>query len=157
MNLKECAAEIKRQDTKRVADKYFSPARKIGYACPECGNGTGKDGTGATIYFNRYHYRHELKCQRCGKNFNNLEIIAHGEKLNLDDKKDLVAAVKIGCEIYGLNLDNNYSITAQNSHEQKEEIAQNSEENLPKIDDEGKESEMIHADIQAAFRQTLHA
>ena len=143
MNLTECASEIKRQDTKIVADKYFKPARKRGYNCDDCGNGTGSNGTGMEIYYNTHNKRHELKCQKCGKNYNNLEIIAHGENLNLDDKKDLVSAVKIGCEIYGLTLDDYHSTVAQKQQ------SQNNADNLPIIDND-KELEMIHADIKTA-------
>ena len=137
-NLKELAEEIKRQDTKVVADKYFSPARKSGYIC-ECDNGTGDDGTGAEIYFNSHHNRYELKCQKCGRNLNNLEIIAYGENLNLNDKKDFAEAVKIGCELYGLNFTTKY-ISEPKKHT----------ENLPTIGVNDAELKLIHDDIEFA-------
>ena len=116
VNLKECAAEIKRQNIGTVADKYLTPARKSGYICPNCNNGTGDSGTGATIYPNSQNNRDELKCFVCGENWNCLTLIATCEHLNLADKKDLNAAVKIGCDIFGLSLDKNYSTSAQKTH-----------------------------------------
>src|SRR5699024_5892311 len=39
---------IKREIRARYTE-YLQPARKTGYICPKCGNGTGQDGDGMTI------------------------------------------------------------------------------------------------------------
>ena len=96
------AAEIKRQDISVIADKYLSHSGKSGYNCPICGNGTGKDGTGATIYHNTHNNRDELKCHVCGKNWNGLELIAQCEHLNLNNEKELSDTLKIGCDLFNL-------------------------------------------------------
>ena len=130
MNLKECADEIKRRDIRTVADKYLTHARKSGYICPDCNNGTGESGTGAEVYHN-HHNREEIKCHVCGKNWNTLELIAQCENLNLDDKKEFVKAVKIGCELFGLSLDENYNTIAPKSHYKDNQSARKIEETPP--------------------------
>ena len=41
---------------------FLSKAKKGGYICPECGNGSGADGTGITKKGSSTHY----KCFKCG-------------------------------------------------------------------------------------------
>lgn len=43
------------------------------YVCPECGNGTGSDGTGISFTGDGLH----LKCFKCGKSFDVLDIAGH--------------------------------------------------------------------------------
>ena len=113
----DLAAEIKANDIRIIANKYLTRSHKSGYNCPNehCNNGTGDSGTGAVIYFNAHHNRAELKCHVCGKNWNCLQLIAQCEHLNLDDKKDFVQAVKIGCNLFGLNFDNKISDVVKSS------------------------------------------
>ena len=102
-NLKEIAAEVKRQDIKIVADRYLTKSHKTGYDCLNCHNGTGKDGTGAAIYWNQHNNRYELHCPVCGRNWNTLELIETCE--HLDINKDFAEVVKRGCEIFGLSFE----------------------------------------------------
>ena len=104
-NLKEIAAEVKRQDIRIVADRYLTKSSKSGYDCPSntCSNGTGKDGTGAAIYWNQHNNRYELHCPVCGRNWNTLELIETCE--HLDINKDFAEVVKRGCEIFGLSFE----------------------------------------------------
>jgi len=47
-------------------------ARKTGFVCPKCGNGTGENGTGINLIPNTNRF----KCHRCGGNFSPFDLIA---------------------------------------------------------------------------------
>ena len=51
-----------REEVLRQQPTFLQKAKKNGYICPRCKNGTGKDGTGITLYKNTNHY----KCFTCG-------------------------------------------------------------------------------------------
>ena len=58
-----------------VANKLkIDDGRKNGFVCPDCGNGTGKDGTGIKPSFWSGHW--EWHCQSCHKSWDNVELIA---------------------------------------------------------------------------------
>lgn len=76
--------------------EYLQKAKKKGYICPVCGNGTGKDGDGIVLQPDGTHY----KCFKCGLAGDNLDLI--GANYNL---QNFIERVKKGCEIYGLQLD----------------------------------------------------
>ena len=65
-------------------------ARHNGYICPECGNGSGEDGTGIDIVYKNNHYC--TKCMKCGKSFDNIHFLAHHFKLDTkgEDYKELL-------------------------------------------------------------------
>lgn len=50
----------------------LEPAKKTGYICPKCGNGTGDSGTGLNVIPNT----NKLKCHVCGTAFSAFDIIA---------------------------------------------------------------------------------
>lgn len=53
---------------------------RIGYICPLCGNGAGKDGTGISPLVDTSHVG--WHCHKCGESFNNMEILARHYGLN---------------------------------------------------------------------------
>lgn len=63
------------------------------YVCPECGNGTGKDGTGISFTGDGLH----LKCFVCGKSFDVLDLAAHITGLG-DGKETFVPRFLSVCE-----------------------------------------------------------
>ena len=76
--------------------EYLKSAKR-GFVCPECGNGSGDDGTGAIIKDNK------LMCGKCLHSFNNIDIIAH--HLGLSTRgRDFVEVVKFGCQFLGIDF-----------------------------------------------------
>ena len=62
------------------AHGVIQKARSSGYICPECGNGSGKDGTGIKPFVTNSHVG--WKCHRCNKKFNNMDFLARHYGLN---------------------------------------------------------------------------
>lgn len=62
----------------------IEPARKSGYVCPYCGNGTGDDGTG--IDMKEFADGYGGTCFKCQTGFDNVDLVA--KKFNLDRKND---------------------------------------------------------------------
>lgn len=48
MNLDQ-EKELERELLKKAPDRFLSPAKKSGFICPKCGNGSGTDGTGIEV------------------------------------------------------------------------------------------------------------
>lgn len=81
-----------------LEQKYLMPAKRSGYVCPICDNGTGKDGTGI-ISKDGIHYT----CFKgCFSNADIIDIVAIAE--NIPEEKK----IKELCERYGITADNNY-------------------------------------------------
>lgn len=58
-----------------VAQKlHIDLGRKNGFVCPECGNGSGKDGTG--VKPRRWSGHWEWHCHGCEKSWDNIELLA---------------------------------------------------------------------------------
>ena len=81
---------------------YLQTAKKTGYVCPVCGNGSGKDGTGITKdpNSNRTHPHYKCFNGACGLYADNLELIQAYYGL-----QDFNEAVQKGCDLYGLTID----------------------------------------------------
>lgn len=87
--------------TKIFEGKGKSTDDKCGIICPECGNGSGEDGTpveavraGSGVWL--YH------CQKCGEFSGDLlKIIADEENLNLHTRDDYFKALAIGASLIG--------------------------------------------------------
>ena len=62
------------------AHGVIQKARSSGYICPECGNGSGKDGTGIKPLVTNSHVG--WKCHRCNEKFNNMDFLARHYGLN---------------------------------------------------------------------------
>lgn len=73
-------------------DKIIERARKSGYVCPSCGNGTGSSGTGAEIYYNK-DGKTKLKCHKCGLDGDIFDWIGvvHPEADTLPKQKEIAA------------------------------------------------------------------
>lgn len=99
MNIKEAAERINREEP-----IFLQRAKRKGFVCPVCDNGTGKDGDGISLDKDGIH----SKCFKCGFYGDNLELIGEAYKL-----PDFVDRVKKGCEIYGLHLDEEDGETQQ--------------------------------------------
>ena len=72
-------------------------AKKSGIVCPNCGNGTGEDGTGLIPFW--YNGALIYKCHVCGKTFDNFDLIA--EHFHLDIKKDFPKVLAEGATLLG--------------------------------------------------------
>lgn len=85
----------------RQEPTYLQRAKKTGYVCPVCGNGSGKDGTGITKDPNDREHPH-YKCFNgaCGLYADNLELIR--AYYNLQDFNE---ALQKGCDLYGITID----------------------------------------------------
>lgn len=86
---------------------YLQKARKTGYICPVCGNGSGKDGTGITKDSNSDREHPHYKCFNgaCGLYADNIELIK--EYYHLQDFNE---ALQKGCELYGITIDRPASV-----------------------------------------------
>lgn len=106
MNLKEAEVAIKQGEPSVLEGVgILLPAAKKGYICVECGSGSGDKGTGTRDFCTDKGYVIQ-KCFNCGKTFNNLELIARAYNLSIDSGgRDYYEAVKIGSELYNLELD----------------------------------------------------
>lgn len=93
-DLRLLASEIK---SRPILTQYLKPAKKRGYVCIGCGNGSGKDGTGADV--NNDETR--LLCGKCQKAFSNIDIIANHLGISTSGK-DFFEVVKFGCQEFGL-------------------------------------------------------
>ena len=77
-------------------------AAHSGYICPNCGNGSGQDGTG--IIPKEYKGKTVYHCFRCGATFDNLALIAaHG---NLDLRRDFPKILAEGATLAGAAAEN---------------------------------------------------
>lgn len=80
-----------------IAYNIIEPARKSGIICPNCGNGSGEDGTG--IIPSEYNGAPSYYCHKCGKHFDNFDLIAH--HFNLDVKRDFPKVLAEGATLLG--------------------------------------------------------
>lgn len=78
--------------------EFLTTAKKGGYICPQCGNGSGSDGTGAKIN-PKDPERVHLKCHRCGFNGDTFEILKAQRGLEFPE------AFATACEELGITVD----------------------------------------------------
>ncbi len=79
------------------APTFLQAAKKRGYICPNCGNGSGKDGDGLVLNPKTKKY----KCFKCDIGGDIIDLI--GYAFNLDDFNSKLAK---GVELYGITIDN---------------------------------------------------
>ena len=79
-------------------DKHLTKAKRKGYICPLCGNGSGADGDGLTTK-DRVHY----KCFKCGFYGDMIELIAKERGIPDGGSREAFTAA---FEVYGLTVDN---------------------------------------------------
>ena len=78
--------------------EFLTKARDSGYICPQCGNGSGSDGTGAKINPKDPDKTH-LKCHRCGFYGDTFEILKAQRGLEFPE------AFATACEELGITID----------------------------------------------------
>lgn len=103
MNREAAVAFIRIQDP----GAFMPKARKKGFICPLCNNGTGSNGDG--IIRNPKDGRY--KCFKCGEGGDVLDLI--GMQFKLDDFND---QLRKGCEIYGVTIDENKELRDSRDH-----------------------------------------
>ena len=86
--------------SRQIPDQWLEKV-KHGFKCIGCGNGSGKDGTGAVLSDDGTH----LLCGKCGKGFSYIDVAAYHYDIDLTD---FVDGVKKLCEIEGISLDKNF-------------------------------------------------
>ena len=94
MNKDEAIRKIKAQSP----DAFLERARKRGWICPACGNGSGRDGDG--IVLNK-KAEGRYKCFRCGLSGDIFDLT--GERFGLSGFNE---RLQKACEIYGISIDN---------------------------------------------------
>ena len=72
---------------------FLQHAKKSGYVCPKCGNGSGEDGTGIEEHIENNGVFTSM-CHKCGENFDNIKILA--EHFRLNHKTDFIEIIKRG-------------------------------------------------------------
>ena len=72
---------------------FLQHAKKSGYVCPKCGNGSGEDGTGIEEHIENNGV-FTSKCHKCGENFDNIKILA--KHFGLNHKTDFIEIIKRG-------------------------------------------------------------
>ena len=82
-------------------------ARKTGYICPFCANGSGSDGTGINVNKKVKNYTSWHCFGKCGRAYNNLQLLA--EYFSLDCQSDFVELVKRSCDLFGISYDDDDS------------------------------------------------
>lgn len=81
---------------------YLKKAKRDGYVCPLCNNGTGSTGDGIKIDPTDKTHTH-LKCFKCGFYGDTLDLIGKAEGMD----GDFLGTIKKAGEIYGIAIDNN--------------------------------------------------
>ena len=125
---------------KLAEKKIIVPARHGGYCCPmpDCGNGTGHDGTGITPTFNEKKNYWHWWCPKCGKNFNNLSVFKAHYKI--DDFNELAESI---CADFDISPEYEEKDSPRFSRTRRTKTATNEEKISPE------ELKMIRADLNA--------
>ena len=104
-DFKGLANRLNHCDIHAVADEYLQKADKGTFICPSCGSGShGNHNTGLSIY-RVENGLSMMKCFNCGINYTVMKVIAHCNNLDLTKYIDFKKALKIGCEIYGIDFE----------------------------------------------------
>ena len=90
---KATIAAINRLSAAELESRGVLEKAKYGSICPFCGNGSGSDGTGITPIKNREGEDTLYHCFKCGKTFNNLQILkSHYDIDNLAELTEKVCS-----------------------------------------------------------------
>ena len=140
-NLDAAKAELKKVSIAELFAAGFLAKARDGYVCPFCGNGSGRDGTGATVKLAE-HGEH-LMCGKCSDGYDVIDILGAVWHLNPNDKNEFVEIVQRGCNRFGIRIngDNVYSdrdaLPKPNSADDKKKLARikqdiiDAQKNLP--------------------------
>ena len=113
---------------------FLQRARKKGYVCPRCGNGTGDTGDGIT----RRPNSNSFKCFKCGFYGDVIDLI--GEHFNITDPTE---RIKKACEVYGI------SPTERRKRQKAPKSA-----NLPPVEEQKEDFSAFYAEAEAANAAT---
>ncbi len=80
---------------------FLKEAEKSGYVCPECGNGSGEDGTG--IEFQQVGDTYLANCFKCGKGWDIIGVIADHYKTAVDKVHNFVEMLKEAADEFGIS------------------------------------------------------
>lgn len=138
MNLNKIADEIR---SLPLMTDFLTPAARSGFICPNCGNGTGDDGTGAVEKDNR------LICGKCNKVFSNIDICAAHLGISTTGN-DFVEVLKFAAERAGINIDSGSNYTVIPAKKQPAPVKK--EKSAMELAQIQKELELIKQDIQVA-------
>lgn len=94
VEIEKIATEIKKH---LLMVEYLKPARR-GYVCPSCGNGSGKDGTGAIVSEDGT----KLLCGKCQRVLTNIDVMASYLGIGTTGA-DYVEVVKYGASKLGIS------------------------------------------------------
>lgn len=98
--LERVKGELRKLPKEEIAYRLGIPAaHKSGYVCPECGNGSGDNGTGISPKELDGHL--EWHCYKCGRSWDNIGLIARYFNLS-QNGKDFWEIVKKGAELFGI-------------------------------------------------------
>ena len=139
MDLDKIANEIR---SLPLMTDLLTPAARSGFICPDCGNGTGDNGTGAVEKDNR------LICGKCNKVFSNVDICAAHLRISTTGN-DFVEVLKFAAERAGINFDSGSNYTAIPPKKQVS-MPVKKEKSATQIAQIQKELELIKQDIQDA-------
>ena len=124
MEIKQAIEELK---SRQIPPEWLEKV-KHGYKCIGCGNGSGRDGTGAVLSDDGTH----LLCGKCGKGFSYIDVAAKYYGIDLGN---FVEGIKEICKIEGLTLDNKFEKNKEMPEEKKisEELLKNTRQSLEKF------------------------
>ena len=95
---KATIAKINRIKPSELEARGILQKANFGYICPECGNGSGSDGTGFTL--KEFDSHVGGKCFKCGEYFNVLKLLA--KYYNLDVKGDFFQIISYACRDFNI-------------------------------------------------------
>lgn len=101
-NIDAAKAELKKVSIEELHAAGFLSKARVGYICPVCNNGSGRDGTGATV--KQGANGEELLCGVCQDGFDVIDILAAVWNLRTDVPQEFVEIVKRGCNRFGIRL-----------------------------------------------------
>lgn len=113
---------------------FLQRAKKKGYVCPKCGNGTGDTGDGIT----RRPNSNSFKCFKCGFYGDVIDLI--GEHFSITDPTE---RIKKACEVYGI------SPTERRKRQKAPKSA-----DLPPVAEEKEDFSAFYAEAEAANAAT---
>lgn len=108
MKIEEAIEELK---SRPIPTEWLEKV-KSGYKCIGCGNGSGKDGTGAVLTSDG----RRLLCGKCGKGFSYIDIASKNYGIDL---RNFVEGIKEICQKEGVALEDNKSEPAENLEAKK--------------------------------------
>ena len=127
-------------DAEKLADKKIIQPAHVGYICPHCSNGCGRDGTGITPTMTDDFLK--WWCPVCGDNFNNLRIFS--EFYGLDLRSEFVPLVEKICADFDIDISYDEKDSPRTSRKRRKKNTTKAEPVNPA------ELELIRADLNTS-------